>query len=70
MKMHAPIISKLFIREGEGGGIQSHGIHQTRDLVSSLEAYVTQGGLGSRVLGVYAKGEDCVECPDPMYLTR
>lgn len=28
-----------------------------------------QGGLCYRVLGIKTKGEDCVNCPDPMYLT-
>ena len=46
------------------------GINQARDLVSSLDAYVTQGGLCYRVLGIKTKGEDCVKCPDPMYLMR
>ena len=45
-------------------------INQARDLVSSLDAHVTQGGLCYRVLGIKTKGEDCVKCPDPMYLTR
>ena len=36
----------------------------------SLDAHVNQGGLCYRVLGIKTKGEDCVKCPDPMYLTR
>ena len=43
---------------------------RARDLVPSLDAHVTQGGLCCRVLGIKTKGEDCVKCPDPMYLTR
>ena len=39
-------------------------------LGSSLDAHVAQGGLCYRVLGIKTKGEDCVKCPDPMYLTR
>ena len=43
---------------------------QARDLVSSLDAHVTQGGLCHRVLGIKIKGEDCVKCPDSMDLAR
>ena len=46
------------------------GINQARDLVSSLDAHVTQVGLCYRVLGIKTKGEDCVKCPGPMYLMR
>ena len=42
-----------------------------RDLVSSLDAHVTQGGLFYRLPGnTKTKGEDCVKWPDPMYLTK
>ena len=39
-------------------------------MVSSLDAHVNFGGLCYRVLRIKTKGEDCVKCPDPMYLPR
>ena len=61
----------LLVHRGIGGSIYLGGsIRPCRDLVSSLDAHVTQGGLCYRVLGIMTKGEDCVKCPDPMHLTR
>ena len=58
-------------QNNRGGNTYIHrGINQARDLVSSLDAHVTQGGLCYRVLQIKTKGEDCVKSPDPMYLTR
>ena len=50
--------------------LQPWGMNWARGLIPSLDAHVTQGGLCCRVLGVKTKGEDCVKCPDPMYLMR
>ena len=52
------------------GKLLPQGINQARDLVSRLDAHVTWGDLCYRVLGIKTKGEDCVKCPNPLYLTR
>ena len=46
------------------GKLLPRGINQARDVVSSLDAHVTCGGLCYRVLGIKTKGEDCVKCPE------
>ena len=49
------------------------GINPAGDLISSLDAHVTQGGLCSRcsrVLENKTRGEDCVKCSDLMHLMR
>ena len=69
-KCNMLVVHKGICSKDVRGKLLPRGINQARDLVSSLDDHVTWGGLCYRVLGIKTKGEDCVKCPDPMYLTR
>ena len=65
-KCNMLVVHKGICSKDVRGKLLPRRTNQARDLVSSLDAHVTWGGLCYGVLGIKTKGEDCVNPLNPI----